>query len=106
MIDVESLIKGGEYTDSSGTMWVRKEVSGHEKTYWLKGDTGVSYTHSQFLDTVVKDRTMIEQQANVLERAGFSGAFGTRAQSTLFLMAKMLRQGTLKEFLDENGCQW
>lgn len=106
MVDVERHIMDGEYTDSSGVTWTRKETNGHEKIYWLKGDTGVSYTHSQFRDKVVEDRMKVEQQAQTLERAGLSGLFGTNTQNTLLTMATMLRKGTLKEFLDENGCQW
>ena len=106
MVDVERHIMDGEYTDSSGVTWTRKESLGYEKIYWLKGDTGVSYTHSQFRDKVIEDRIRVEQQAQTLERAGLSGLFGTTAQNALLNMATMLRKGTLKEFLDENGCQW
>lgn len=106
MVNVEQYIMDGEYTDSSGVMWTRKESLGYEKIYWLKGDTGVSYTHSQFRDKVVEDRMKVEQQAQTLERAALSGLFGTNAQNTLFAMATMLRKDILKEFLDKNGCQW
>lgn len=108
MIDVYEHVYAGVYCDRDGTTWLRKvNREKHIQAYWVKeDDEGIWYTDWQIKDMVVLDQMKRQEQADILERAARSGAFGTNAQSTLLRMSEVTLKGSLPTWLEENGCRW